>query len=116
MTRAKHEPLAHVVYVERTSIGQRGIVQFFGIYQFYSRIGPPILGSTPAARIGVLDPVEGIESFESVTCNDIPEAETEGTESAVQSSLSQWPDRFREAAIARGVWESLWIKYQSRSE
>jgi hypothetical protein len=110
------EPLAHVIYVERTNIGLRGIVKFFGVYQFYCRIGPPILGSSPAARIGVLDPMEGIESFESVTCVDIPEAETEGTERAVQTGLSQWADRFRDAAVARGAQESLWIKYKPSSE
>lgn len=111
----QYKPLAHVIYVERTNLGLRGIVKFFGAYQFYCRIGPLNLGSMPAARVGVLDPVEGTESFESVTCIDIRAAETEGTECTVQTGLSEWADRFREAAVARGARESLWIKYKPSS-
>lgn len=112
LAERQHVPLAHAVYIERTSLGLHGVVKFFGTYQFHCRIGPPILGSTSAARIGVLDPVEGTENFESVSCRNIPEAETEGTEAGVQAGLSQWADRFREAAVARGARESLWIAYK----
>ena len=105
-------PLAHVLYVERTNTGVRGIVKFFGAYQFYCRIGPATLGSAPAARVGLLDPVEGMESFASVTCIDVAEAEGERPETAVQTGLCEWADRFREAAVARGARESLWIKYK----
>lgn len=97
------EALSHVIYVHRVNGHLRGVVQFFGVVQLYTRLGA-VYGWLPdAAMLGTLDPVTGNECFSVAPQFSLPEPPFSISVEECVSKLQQWASRFRAEAIARGA-------------
>lgn len=99
---AIREPLSHVIYVERGEAHIYGVVQFFGVVQLFCELGIPQDSATRAARIGILDPITGVERFPEVDLLGLPApAVLRGEE--LSEGAAAWLKRFEEVAVSRGA-------------
>lgn len=99
---AMREPLSHIIYVERDETRVYGVVQFFGVLQLYCGLGRPN-GSAPcAARVGILDPLTGVEKFSGVEPLRLPMPTVIGDVELSQAA-DAWLKRFQEGAVSRGA-------------
>lgn len=96
------EPLSHVIYVERDETRIYGVVQFFGVLQLYCGLGRPNGAAPCAARVGVLDPLTGIEEISDVEPLRLPMPTVIGDEELSQAA-NAWLKRFQEGAVRRGA-------------
>jgi hypothetical protein len=99
--------LAHLIYVERSETGLQGIVRFFGTYQYFCQIGPPIAARPSVAFLAVLDPVEGAESLRAVPKLKLNKPPKEMTEHAAQAAVASWATQLYQAARQRGASDSF---------
>ncbi len=88
-------PLAHVIYVERTSSRTYGVVQFFGSMQFYCTLGQGSCGSD-CAMLGVLDSTTGEEVFREVDPLNLSDAFSESSGEFTGSWSKKLFDQIRE--------------------
>lgn len=63
--------LSHLIYVERNRFRTYGIVQFFGVVQVYCTLGEGGDIKDETAFIGILDPFNAIESFQTTSLLNI---------------------------------------------
>jgi hypothetical protein len=96
------EPLSHVIYVERDETLIYGVAQFFGVLQLFCGLGKPNGSAPRAARIGILDPITGVEKFPDVTPLDLPMPSSVRDEELPQMAAT-WLKRFQEGAVIRGA-------------
>jgi HNH endonuclease len=99
---AMRAPLSHVIYVERDETVIYGVVQFFGVIQLFCGLGKPNGSAPRAARIGILDPITGVETFPDVAPLDLPLPTSVGYEELPQVA-DTWLKRFQEGAVMRGA-------------
>lgn len=99
---AVREPLSHVIYVERDAGRIYGVVQFFGVLQLFCGLGAPKGSATQAARVGILDPLTGIEKFSDADPLGLPTPTLVKGEQ-LSHAVSGWRKRFQEGAVSRGA-------------
>ena len=98
-----HEPLSHLVYVERDESRLYGVVRFFGVLQVFCGLGRVDRKSEPgAALMGILDPITGKEKFSDAPSLSLPIPSFTGEEGLSHANNS-WFQKFKESAVARGA-------------
>ncbi len=100
----EHRPgLAHTVYIERGEKITYGVVQFFGTFQLFCRLGKPGKGQPRVAFLATLDPLTGSETFTEINPLKLQEPPAFYAAGAVPDLIQRWKQKFRDAAVARGA-------------
>ena len=93
-------PLAHVIYLERRKGLTYGVVQFFGVIQLFLILGINLKAESNPAILGILDPLQGAESFTAVEALNLP-APRPASPSEFNALNQAWLRKFEESAVAR---------------
>jgi hypothetical protein len=99
---AMREPLSHVIYVERDETRIYGVVQFFGVIQLFCGLGMPNGSAPRAARVGILDPLTGVEKFFDVDPLGLS-MPTLIRDEGLSQVADAWLKKIQEGAISRGA-------------
>ena len=95
--------LAHLIFVERTKEYVQGIVQFFGVIQFFCRLGNSDPTNEKAALMGRLDPLTGVEEFSDSRILDIELPPDGHYANEIPTLIQGWFTKYRNEAIERGA-------------
>jgi hypothetical protein len=95
--------LAHTIYIERGEKETYGVVQFFGVFQFYCRLGESAEHQPRSAFLGTLDPLTGAECFSDVQPLNLAQPPSHRWTRDIPELISHWEEKFRGAAIKRGA-------------
>jgi hypothetical protein len=93
-----------VIFVERQPDRIYGIVQFFGVIQFICNLAKtPSAVAEPAAILGTLDPVAGLETFTDLGPLSLPEPPFWIALAELPDLLAGWMRKLRDQATQRGA-------------
>jgi hypothetical protein len=94
--------LAHTIYVERGQKLVYGVLQFFGAFQLFCRLGVPS-GAPEAAIVATLDPLNGKETFSEIPPLNLEEPPEFYSASSVPNFVRGWHRKLSHGAAARGA-------------